>query len=133
MAELYVSGPQADFSPGLDSYQSCEDWAKEVKLLLKDPPLTKGRQYRQTMLCLWQAKQGTHIKSLRLIEAQRADPDTLLKKFKDWTNPSPMSFKQQQPSYVWIRGTPPLLSSLTRPLSCVTSATILEKPRNDYP
>ena len=45
-----------------------------------------------------QTRAHTHIKPLQLTEANRADPDTLLKRFKDWTSPSQMGFMQQQPS-----------------------------------
>ena len=88
IAELHINGPQADFSPGPDCYQRCEDWAGEVKALLKGPLSTKSQGSTGKLCEVLAGKMGgTHNKSLWLTEAQVEDSDILLKKFKDQTKP----------------------------------------------
>ena len=71
-----------------DCYHRCEDWAEEVKLLLKGLLSTKSKEVQANNMILWAGKTGcTHINSLQVTEVQREDPETLLKKFKGWTKP----------------------------------------------
>ena len=81
-------GPQADFSPGPDCYQKCQDWVEECQLLLNGPLASKDKAVKANYVMLWAGKTGrTHIKSLNLTEAQRSDPALLLDKFIEWTKP----------------------------------------------
>ena len=75
---MYLQGPQADFILGPDCYQGLKDWAEEFKLLLKGPPAGKNKAVKAKYVMLWAGKGSrTHIKSLKLTNTQRGDPDVL--------------------------------------------------------
>ena len=89
MAELHhTQGPQADFSPGPDCYQRCQDWKEECELLIQGPLASKNNAVKASYIMLWAGKTGrTHIKSLNLAAEERGDPAVLLQKFEEWTKP----------------------------------------------
>ena len=87
MTELsHFQAPQADFSPGPDCYQKCQDWVGKCELLLSGPLVWKSKEIKASYVLIWAGKIGrTHIKSLNLSAEQKKDPKILLQKFLDWT------------------------------------------------
>ena len=87
MAE-FTKGPEVDFSPGPDCYQRCQDWVEECNLLLNGPLASKSRSVKANYVLIWAGKPGrTHIKSLRLTDDERQDPNNLLHTLLEWTKP----------------------------------------------
>ena len=89
MTELsHFEAPQADFSPGPDCYQKCQDWVEECELLLNSPSASKSKEKKKSYVLILAGKIGrTNIKSLNLSAEQKKDPKVLLQKFLDWTKP----------------------------------------------
>ena len=76
----------------------------------------EARQYKQTMWCSgWQNRVQTHQVTL-LTEAQRRDPDTLMKKFKDWTKPKSNELQTETDFWHLKQKNSPLQISLTMQL-----------------
>ncbi len=99
MSELNIPGPQADFSPGRVCYQRCLDWIEKCKLMINGPLQAKSAAVKARYVQLWAGKTARmHLKSLRLSDAQKANPMSFLPNWRNGLNPSPMSYLQQQHS-----------------------------------
>ena len=131
MAEIHINGPQVDTSPGPDCYQIYNNWAGEIKLLLTGPLSKKSMALQANYIMLWQTG-NTYFESFQLTEPQRVYPDTLLKEFKVWIKPKSNELQAATAFRCLKQGNSTLAQFIDKPPSCVTSATILKKPINDY-
>ena len=84
----HVKGPQADFTPGPECYSRFLEWEEECRLTLGGPLESLKQAVKANYVQIWAGKAGRmHLKSLKLTDAQKSDPEVIFSKLKEWTQP----------------------------------------------